>query len=101
MNHPPDTQPFEPPPTDASDPRFAEHQAMLKESQENWRYFIEHESEMFQQHPDSIAVVYSGNQVRYCDDSQALVSFLETLDPVRRDAAQLCTPMSADAAWVL
>ena len=93
--------PFEMPPTDPSDPRYESHRAMLRQAQQNWKFLIEHEAEIFEHHPDDIAVVYGGNRVHYCEDAEAVVDFLETLDETQRPAAHLCTSMSSDVAWAL
>lgn len=96
-----DSLPYEPPPSDSSDPRYENHQAMLRESQRNWDFYVAHELEIFEDHPNDIAIVYGGGNVKYCSDSQAVGEFLDSLEEPHRSAVLLSTNMSADVAWAL
>lgn len=101
MSQSTDSLPYEPPPTDPADPRYEGHRAMLRESELNFEYYIEHEAEMFDQHPDEIAIVYDGGKVQYCSDEAAVEDFLDRLDNHQRSAALLCTALLSQGAWAL
>ncbi|MYG91046.1 MAG: hypothetical protein F4188_06300 [Chloroflexi bacterium] len=101
MAQPTDSLPYVPPPTDPSDPHYEEHQTMLRESQRNWEYFEAHELEIFEDHPNEIAIVYGGGNVQYCAASHAVGEFLASLEEPHRSAVVFCTNMSADVAWAL
>ena len=74
---------------------------MLRESERNFEYYISHETEIFEAHPDDIAIVYDGGKVHYCSDEDAVEVFLDTLSDPQRAAALLCTALLSQGAWAL
>ena len=101
MSQPAQSLPYELPPDNPSDPRYERHQAMLRESQRNFEYYIAHETEIFERHSDEIAVVYDGDKVHYCSDEDAVVEFLDALTEHQRSAALPCTALLSQGAWAL
>ena len=74
---------------------------MLRESEVNFEYYIAHEAEIFDRHPDDIAIVYDGGKVQYCSDESAVDAFLDGLNDRQRSAALLCTALLSQGAWAL
>ena len=100
----PETQdplPYEFPELRPGDPGYQERLAINRASQENFQFWLEHESEIFEDHGDDIAIIYDGGQVRYCTDTHEAAEFLKSLTHAQRSAAHMSTYLPADVAWAL
>ena len=82
-------------------PEHEHSQAAWRESKRNLHYFLEHEVEIFEQHPGKIILVYGGDQVKVCDDSTELDAFRDSLDHIQQVAALRFTELRGDVAWIL